>query len=458
MRLRPTSLFGRTAMTIAVTLALFTIVSMSAVVYFVMIPMAKRSAEDFAAEFVDAAHLLQDHSEEEQAAIKQELLSDHGLVVTDHKHSAVEQSTDTPYLVYFREALTRQAGEELPIFTDDEGPMIWVDVPAHGKDYRIGFNRARLGTNSPLATAAIVGGGALMILFVSLVEVRRIVSPLERLSNAVREVGRGHNPTPVSEEGPEEIAELARTINRMSDDVAEMARNRTVMIAGISHDLRTPLTRLSIAVEMLDPNSRPELVTGMRRDIDAINTLISQFLAFSRDASESCPVQVDLWKIVESLAHDLEREGAELHLHRHDKPCVFFADPVALERVLSNLLKNAAQHSGGQPIDVELHCTDKAVAIEVCDRGPGIPSDKIETVFRPFERLQPARDTVSGGSGLGLAIVRELATKHNWTIDLLPREGGGTMARLGLPTTCRFAIEQAPQANEKGAGKIPAPA
>ena len=169
-------------------------------------------------------------------------------------------------------------------------------------------------------------------------------------------------------------------------------------------------------------------------------------------------MQVDLWKIVASLADDLRREGAELNLHRHDQPCVFFADPVALERVLANLLKNAAQHSGGEPIDVELHCTEKAVAIEVCDRGPGIPADKIESVFRPFERLQPARGTSTGGSGLGLAIVRELATKHNWTIDLLPREGGGTVARLGLPTTCRFALESAAKADAKGAGNVPAPA
>ena len=458
MKVRTSSLFGRTAMTIGTTLLLFTVVSMSAVVYFVMIPMAKRSAEDFAAEFVDAAHALQDLPEEMHLELKQELLDDHGLVVTDHEPGLIEESADTPYVTYFREALTEQAGEELPIVADESGPMIWVDVPAHGKEYRIGFNRERLGTNPVLATAAIVGGGALMILFVSLLEVRRIVTPVEKLSKAVREVGRGQSPSPVREDGPEEIAELARTINRMSADIAEMARNRTVMIAGISHDLRTPLTRLSIAVEMLDENSRPELVTGIRRDIEVINKLISQFLEFSKDASESCPVQVDLWQIVESLADDLAREGAKLRLQRQDKPCVFFADPVALERVLSNLIKNAAQHSGGKPIDVELHCSDKAVAIEVCDRGPGIPADKVESVFRPFERLQPARDMTIGGSGLGLAIVRELATKHKWTIDLLPREGGGTVARLGLPTTCRFALDRVPRAPAKGAGEVPAPA
>lgn len=458
MRIRPTSLFGRTALTMGLTLALFAVVSLGALVYFAILPMAKRSAHDFAAEFVDAAHALQELPEEEHPALKLELRNDHGLIVTDHVPGSAEPSTDSPYLMFFRESLTRQAGEELPIIADESGLMVWVDVPAHGKEYRIGFNRQRLGTNPPLAFAAIVIGGAALTLFVSLLSVRRIVNPLERLSVAVREVGRGQKPPPIAIDGPEEIAELARTINRLSADINEMAENRTVMIAGISHDLRTPLTRLSIAVEMLDETSRPELVAAIRRDLEAMNKLISQFLEFSKDAADSCPVQVDLWKIVESLASDLEREGAKLQLHRHNSPCVFFADPIALERVLSNLLKNAAHYGKGRPIDVELHCSDNDVCIEVCDRGPGIPTDKVESVLRPFERLQPARGAATGGSGLGLAIVRELATKHGWTIELLPRDGGGTVARLGLPTTCRFALERIPQVSAKGAGNIPAPA
>ena len=408
MKVRPTSLFGRTVMTIGITLALFTLVSTSAVVYFVMIPMAKRSAEDFAAEFVDAAHALQDLPENEHPDLKQELLDDHGLVVTDHESETAESPANTLYLMYFRDALARQAGAELPIIADSSGPMIWVDVPAHGIEHRIGFNRQRLGTNSPMAFAATVGGGALLVWFVSLMEVRRIVMPVERLSRAVKRVGRGRKSALIEEDGPEEIAELARTINRLSRDINEMAQNRTVMIAGISHDLRTPLTRLSIAIEMLDESNRPELVSAIRRDLEAMNKLIGQFMEFS-NTGENCPVQVDLWNIIESLAGDLEREGATIRLHRHNPPCVFFADPVALERVLSNLLENAARYGKDEPIDVELHCSDQGVAIKVCDRGPGIPADKFVAVFRPFERLLPARGTASGGSGLWLAIVHVIA-------------------------------------------------
>ena len=443
MKLTSSSLFGRTAITIALTLLLFTVVSMVAVVYFIMYPMAKRSADDFAAEVVSAAHALQDLPEERHEGLKEELLLDHGLVVSDVVPSDDKESVNTPYLMLFRESLNRVAGEELMIIGDEPGPLIWVDVPAHGKMYRLGFDRERLGTNPPLAFAAIVGGGAALTILVALLEVRRVVNPLDRLSRAVRDVGLGQKPAPVEETGPEEIAELARTINRLSTDISEMAENRTVMIAGISHDLRTPLTRLAIAVEMLDQESRPELIAGIRRDLDAMNDLISQFLEFTRDTDEGSLIQVDLWKIIEALAGDLEREGAELRLQRNDPPCVFFADPIALQRVLANLLKNAAQYGRGKPIDIALHCSADEVAIEVCDRGPGIPPEKVDSAFRPFQRLQPAREHRTGGSGLGLSIVKVIALKHGWTIDLLPREGGGTIARLGLPTSCRFALERA---------------
>jgi two-component system osmolarity sensor histidine kinase EnvZ len=440
MNFAPRSLFGRAALTIALTLISFAVVSMVSVVYFIMLPMAKRSADDFAAEFVSAAHALQDLPEEQHPELLQELLDDHGLIVVSNEPEFLEQQADSPYLMFFRESLTRATGEEPHIVTSDEGSMIWVDVPAHGIIHRIGFNGSRLGTNPPLAFIAIVGGGTMLTLFASLLEVRRVVRPLDRLSRAARELSRGKHPQPVPEDGPEEIAELARTINRMSADINEMAANRTVMIAGISHDLRTPLTRLGIAVEMLDEDSNPELVAGIRRNLDVMNDLISQFLEFSRGIEDECPVQVDLWQIVASLAEDLERDGADLRLHRYDPPCVFFADPIALQRILGNLLKNAAQYGGENPIDVELHCSDEDVSIEIRDRGPGIPEGDVQAVFRPFHRLQPARDRTTGGSGLGLAIVHQLAVKHGWTIELLPREGGGTVAKLGLPTTCRFAL------------------
>ncbi len=440
MNILPRSLFGRTATTIAITMLLSMIISISAAVYFIMIPMAKRSADDFAAVIVSAAHSLESLPEAMHEELKQQLLQDHGLIVSMQTKALTETSFDVPYSMYFRESLARRAGEELPIVESESGPLIWVDVTAHGKIFRLGFDRERLGTNPPVALLFAIGGGALLTFLASLMEVRRVARPLNRLSLAVRELGRGKDPEPLAEDGPNEIAALAQAFNRMTGDLHEMAENRTVMIAGISHDLRTPLTRLGIAVEMLDEHSNPQLVAGIRRDLSAMNNLIGQFLQFSKGLEDGVPVQVDLWQVIASLGEDLKREGTQLVLHRNDPPCVYFADPVALRRVLENLLKNAVQYGAGAPVEVKLNCNKQAVSIEICDRGPGIPTELVESAFSPFRRLQTARSNGVGGSGLGLAISRQLAVKHGWTIELLPREGGGTVARLGLPTAYRFGL------------------
>ena len=440
MTLYPRSMLGRTAITIAITLIAFMAISMAAAVYFIYNPMAKRHAEDFAAIIVAAAHSLQDLPVEMHAELKDRLLQDHGLIVAEQPFESIEITSDLPYYPFFHEALDEQVGEDLRIVESANSPIIWVDVPAHGRIYRLGFDKERLGTNPPVVLILAVGGGALLTLFASLLEVRKVVQPLNRLSGAVKKISGGGNPPHIPEEGPDEIATLARTFNRMSSDLQQLSENRTVMIAGISHDLRTPLTRMGLAVEMLDQDSNPELIERIRHNLDTMNSLIRQFLQFSRGVEGDCPVQLDLWQMIESLAADLKLEGSELRLHRNDPPCVYFGDAVALERVLANLMKNAVQHSNGKPIDVDLHCKAEEVAIEIRDRGPGIPPEESQAVFRPFHRLGSAGAQASGGSGLGLAIANQLAQKHGWKIELLPRDGGGTRARLSLPPGQRFGL------------------
>ena len=438
MKLTPRSLLGRTAFTMALTLMVFMFVSLGAAVYFIAIPMAKRSADDFAAVIVSAANTMQNTPHELHAKLQRQLLQDHGLIVTEQTPALGEKTFDVPYYIFFRNSLARRAGQELAIVESTEGPIIWVDVPTDESTLRIGFDRKRLGTNPPVVLLAAIGGGALLTLIVSFFEVRRVVEPLARLSAAVQEVGRGHNPPSLIEEGPREIAALAKAFNRMSSDLQELSENRTVMVAGISHDLRTPLTRLGLAVEMLSEDSDAKIVAGIRRDLAAMNNLIGQFLQFTKGLEEASPVQLDLRQVIEAQAEDLRRSGTTVQVGGCGPPCLYFADPVALERILANLLENASHYGGGEPITIDLHCDKRAVSVRICDRGPGIPSDQAEAVFQPFHRLDASRIKRTGGSGLGLAIARQLAVKHGWTIELLPREGGGTVARVALPIAQRL--------------------
>ena len=221
MTLYARSLLARTAITIALTLLTFMAISMAAAVYFVYNPMAKRHAEDFAGIIVSAAHSLQAKPVELHPEIKDRLLQDHGLIVAEQPFESFETMSDLPFDPLFREALDEQAGEGLRIIEYTDSPLIWVDVPAHGKFYRLGFDKQRLGINPPVALILAVGGGALLTLLASLLEVRRVVRPLRQLSAAVKKVARGGNPPRIPEEGPEEIASLARTFNRMSSDLQQ---------------------------------------------------------------------------------------------------------------------------------------------------------------------------------------------------------------------------------------------
>jgi two-component system osmolarity sensor histidine kinase EnvZ len=439
MILWPRSLLARTVITIAATMIAFMLILVCAAVFFVYNPLAKRHADDFAAVIVSAAHSLQSLPEDMHADLKERLLQDHGLIIAEETKASPHTHRDLPYYPFFHEAIDRRAGTELTIIEPEDSSTVWVDVPAHGKVFRIGFDKERLGTNPPLALILAVAGGALLTLIASVLQVRRVVDPIEQLSSAVRLVSRGRNPGQVPEEGPEEIAELAHAFNRMSSELKQLSENRTVMISGVSHDLRTPLTRLGIAVEMLNEDEDPKLLESIRRNLETMNKLIGQLLQFSHGAEGGVPIQLDLWMMIESLAADEKIEGSRLRLHRHNPPCVYFSDPVALERVLGNLLRNAVEYSG-DAVDVHLSCSEEKVEIEICDRGPGIPEDQVEAVFRPFHRLEKARGTTSGGSGLGLSIARQIALKNDWQIHLLPRNGGGTVARLCLPATRRFSL------------------
>jgi two-component system osmolarity sensor histidine kinase EnvZ len=420
-------------MTIALTLLVFMTISMSAAVYFIAIPMAERSADDFAAVIVSAAHTMESLPHEMHEQLQHQLLLDHGLIVTEETPALAKKTFDVPYYVFFQESLARRAGKELAISESEKG-LIWVDIPTDHRTIRMGFNRERLGTNPPVVLLLAIGVGALLTLLTSLLEVRRVVRPLADMSVAVQEVGRGHSPPALSEDGPEEIAALARAFNRMSSDIRALSENRTVIVAGISHDLRTPLTRLGLAVEMLNEDSQPDLIADIRRDLAAMKSLIGQFLQFSQGLERSNPIELDLENFLEEQAADLRRDGVEVQVSGCGL-CPFVADPVALERVLANLMENAGHYGGGEPIDVNMHCDEVSVSIEICDRGPGIPADQTEAVFQPFHRLETARSNKTGGSGLGLAIARQLANKHGWTIELLPRKDGGTVAKVVLPKT-----------------------
>ncbi len=256
----------------------------------------------------------------------------------------------------------------------------------------------------------------------------RISRPLRAMAEAADAVGRGQTPTPLPERGAEEMRRLAHAFNAMASSLERHEKDRSEVLAGISHDLRTPLTRLRLEAEMsiADDTARQ----GVISDIGEMETVISQFMDYARNESGETPVLADLGALLAEVAERKIAAGRRLQSAIASLPACEVR-PKSLVRAVNNLIDNAAKYGGG---DILLQATvaQGEVRIEVVDRGPGIPAAEAERLKRPFTRLESAR-TGAGGTGLGLAIVDRVARLHDGRLELLPNPGGGLIARLTLP-------------------------
>lgn len=426
------TLFRSTATTVAAALIVFQLIMLAVTAYYIILPMAKRSADDLAAIMVLSAQTWVELPPQTRVDFEIELAKKHNLRLFDATTELPGHDHRFPYLSLLEDALAARTGESIRIkVTELEQTWLWAEIHAGGKLIRIGFPHNHLGMQPPLALLLVLAATVALTLITAVILARRITRPLERLSEAARHVGQGNTPEALPESGPEELASLARAFNLMALQVQELLANRTTLLAGISHDLRTPLARMRLAVEMLPRDTAPKLVSRLQHDLEEMNRLIGEFIELSRGLEKETPQATDLVQLSQELANDAANGGAQVEC-RVAAPCIRLLGPMALRRILANLLGNAVRYGAGQPVTIELTCDEGTAVIHVLDRGPGIPPDQVESVFRPFYRLEASRSTATGGSGLGLAIARQLADANGWKIELLPREGSGTEARLTI--------------------------
>jgi len=252
-----------------------------------------------------------------------------------------------------------------------------------------------------------------------------IARPLAAMRRAAERIGRGQPHEPLPEEGVRELRTVSAAINHMAGDLAEMERERAMVLAGISHDVRTPLSRLRLALDMSGADRHSS--DAMIADIDEIDAIIGQFLDFARGADEA-KAPNDLNEVLTELGEHYARINHKVTVIEGKVQPFAFAR-MALRRALANLIDNALRYAG-EPVEVESRSEDGKVIVEVRDHGPGIPAHETERLKRPFARLDDSR-AGPGGSGLGLAIVERTAQAHGGRLDLLPRERG-LLARLTL--------------------------
>ncbi len=437
--LRPRSLFAVTGLTLSIAVTVFLLLSLSAITFYILAPVSRQAADDLAALMVLSAKTWVELPPQTRPDFEQELLAQHnlGIGLADPKQEQVLSDNPALYLRFLEDTLLLRTGQQVRIMTDQgEGSGDWLqaDLPVGERVLRVSFHAERLGTHFPAAALWILTAGTVVILLTSLLLVRRITRPLSRMVVAAAQIGDSQPLSPLPETGPRELAALARSFNRMEQQVKDLLENRTTLLAGISHDLRTPISRMGLALEMLpEEAASSDLVDRLRQDLVEMDRLIGQTLELARGLGDAEAELLDIREPIDALVSRYIQGGARLDWTPGES-CMIRVVPLALQRVLANLLDNAIRFSPPeQAVEIDYTCGESELTVRVQDRGPGIPPEQVESVFRPFYRLEGSRNRKTGGSGLGLAITRQLCNTNRWGIELAPRGGGGTEARLRIP-------------------------
>jgi two-component system osmolarity sensor histidine kinase EnvZ len=338
-----------------------------------------------------------------------------------------------PYSEIFQRQMQSELGPDTEVRVRAKSPpALWVYAPALGEEWlRVPLYPHPLRGQRIWSVLGWFLAIGLLSTAAAWIFVSQLSAPLKRLVFAARQIGQGRSVhLPVSDT-PSEMTEVYRAFNQMADDVEQAGRERELMLAGVSHDLRTPLTRLRLSLELLDSDS--ELTEDMVRDIEDMDAILDQFLAFIRDGRDEPLETLDLLDVIREVVAPYNQQQTLVRLCLEPVP-EFPLRRVSIKRLLVNLIENALRYGGnGVEVAVSLSgdCNAPYVVLSVLDRGAGIAPAELGSIVNPFIRGDRARG--GQGAGLGLAIVKRIAALHGGSIELRNRSGGGLEARVCLP-------------------------
>jgi len=346
----------------------------------------------------------------------------------------------------------RQGANTLIMWSVNKAPGIWVSFDIDKDKYWLVFDREQLGLTAGIEWFSWGVTALILALIGSAISVRFVNRPLGQLAKVAQQVARGETPSPLPEKGPLEIRELNVAFNRMARDLRQTEADREIMLAGISHDLRTPLARMRLEIEMSHVSD--EARQAIDEDLAQIDHSIGQLMEYARPAGAVPEQGIDVSRVLEDI-HERERSHTESlggHLSATIAPNLYARITAHdLKRIVINLIENARRY-GRSPVDDRAYINLSArqegstIVIEVADQGSGIAESDIARLLRPFSRGETARTGVSG-AGLGLAIVERLLGQVNGQLRLLSRASGGLVARIELPRTHGKGTNAAPTAN-----------
>lgn len=365
-----------------------------------------------------------------------DLASNEGIRIYPREESdVVTPPSDTSIMPEVQANVREQLGNDT-VFASrvNDIPGFWVSFEIDEDAYWIMLDRSRVVGPSGVQW---VGWGTVTLLLSLLGAVfisRLINQPLARLTAATRAIAKGRQPEPLPEQGPNEIKEANRSFNQMVADLNQIESDRAIILAGISHDLRTPIARMLLEVEMAKLPDDARL--GMQSDLAQMDAIIGQFLDYAKPTDKNRFKPVDISSMLESIAHEAARIPDVRVQSNIGKNLKVSGIELELRRVIQNLIENARRYgktkgSDWAYIDIHSRTEDGRVLIEVADHGAGIPEGEIDHLLRPFTRMDSARGQANG-SGLGLAIVNRIIKQHGGGLRLLNRKGGGLIVQISL--------------------------
>ena len=435
MRLRnvtPKSLFGRMLAIILVPIILVQIISVS-IFYerhwdWVSRHMSKSLAEDLGL-LIDELGNTPSNDQRALSASRARQYFDIIFYWLDKGILKPNQSFDLRFK-NFRAALQTRIKEPFYLSTIENSSQFYVDIQLANGIVRMNIDNKRLFVPTGITFIIWSIGSSIILFSIAILFLRRQVRPIIRLANAARQIGFGREVSNYNIEGATEIRLAGRAFQAMRHRINKQISERTSLLAGVSHDLKTPLTRMRLQLEMLDTNQ--DIKTDFENELLELENMIDGYLEFTRNDREEEMVDASLFKLLQQAAKSSDPDGKYIFIASPPEKLPIFPIQVqSIRRALINLLTNSTRYAGKTNVQIQIFDDHSEIIID--DNGPGIPRDKRDEVVLPFIRLENSRNTKTGGTGLGLSIAKNAALSHGGELILEDSPLGGLRVRFLLP-------------------------
>ena len=423
----PSSLFGR-ALLILVLPTIF-IQLIMAYVFFDRHwdNVTRRMSNTLAGEMAFFLRQLKHHHADEREQLVQDFEATTGIDVIFDKPEAFVPEYETGEFPEFQQRLHEKISEPFTVRKNTIGTVIEIAIKLNDQTLRMETTVKRLESRTTIIFLVWMLGASAVFLLIATLFLRNQIRPIRKLAEAADGFGRGVDIPDFKPSGASEVRKAARAFIVMRERIKRQLRTRTEMLAGISHDLRTPLTRMKLELAMLGDSQAVHELGG---DVQQMEHMIAEYLDFARGEGREEAIRMSLNELLEDVVSDYQRLNADVTLVSENDVVVDIRVS-SFRRMLHNLIDNAMRY--GQRCELNLRVAANYCEIVIDDEGPGIPSEKREEVFKPFNRLDPSRNTKTGGVGLGLTIARDIALAHGGAISLETSPKGGLRVIIRLP-------------------------